>query len=114
MFCKICGRNIDDHYKCPYCHSFQGNKPADEYIDISATTLCKYSRHSAAIAGFLQIFLGAFGVGRFYLGYRRVGLLQILATVLTCGIGGFIWGVIDGVLLLGNRIKYDYDGKLLL
>jgi len=42
-----------------------------------------------------------------------VGLLQILATVLTCGIGGFAWGVIDGILLLSGKVKYDFDGKLL-
>lgn len=66
---------------------------------------------SRMTAGLLGIFLGAFGVHRFYLGYTSIGVLQILVTIATCGIGGF-WGIIEGILILGGTgIKTDADGR---
>jgi TM2 domain-containing membrane protein YozV len=66
---------------------------------------------SRMTAGLLGIFLGALGVHRFYLGYTSIGVLQILVTIATCGIGGF-WGIIEGILILGGSgIKTDADGR---
>ncbi|TQR74157.1 TM2 domain-containing protein, partial [Mycobacterium hodleri] len=56
------------------------------------------SDKSKMAAGLLQIFLGAFGVGRFYLGYNGIAIAQIAVTWLTCGIGA-IWPFIDGILI---------------
>lgn len=50
-------------------------------------------------AGLLGIFLGAFGVHHFYLGSTMTGVIEIVATVVTCGIGGLL-GVVEGILLL--------------
>ena len=50
-------------------------------------------------AGLLQIFLGSFGVGRFYLGYTGIGVAQIAVTWLTCGLGA-IWPLIDAIMIL--------------
>ncbi len=66
---------------------------------------------SRLTAGLLGIFLGAFGVHRFYLGYTSIGVLQILVTIATFGIGG-LWGVIEGILILGGSgIKTDAEGR---
>lgn len=66
---------------------------------------------SRMTAGLLGIFLGAFGVHRFYLGYLSIGVLQILVTIATCGIGGF-WGIVEGILILrGKGITTDADGR---
>jgi len=53
------------------------------------------------IAGLLGIFLGGFGVHSFYLGFTSKGIIQILVTFLTCGLGS-IWGFIEGILYLVN------------
>ena len=45
-------------------------------------------------AGLLAIFLGSFGVHKFVLGYNTAGLIMLLVTVLTCGVAGFVMGVI--------------------
>lgn len=74
----------------------------------------KISNHSFVTAGFLQIFLGTFGIGRFYLGYKRIAFLQIALSLLTLGIAGFIWGIIDGIMILHGTEKYDARGRLLL
>ena len=54
-------------------------------------------------AGLLAIFLGSFGIHKFVLGYTRAGLIMLLLTVFTCGIAGFVMGVIgviEGIVYL--------------
>ena len=65
---------------------------------------------SKLVAGLLQIFLGSFGVGRFYLGYVGIGIAQILVTWLTCGFGA-IWPLIDGIMILTGSVKTDANGN---
>jgi TM2 domain-containing membrane protein YozV len=50
-------------------------------------------------AGILALILGGLGVHKFYLGYTGAGVLQILITLLTCGIGSVI-GLAEGVVYL--------------
>ncbi len=69
------------------------------------------SDKSKIVAGLLQIFLGGFGVGRFYLGYTTIGVLQIVATVLTLGIGA-LWGFIDGIVIIAGNVT-DAQGRTL-
>jgi TM2 domain-containing membrane protein YozV len=67
---------------------------------------------SKIAAGLLGIFLGGFGVHRFYLGFTKIGVIQIIVTVLTCGIGS-IWGFVEGILYLVGAGGYttDADGR---
>lgn len=51
------------------------------------------------ITGILAILLGAWGVHKFYLGYTKEGIIQIIVTVVTLGIGGII-GLIEGIIYL--------------
>jgi TM2 domain-containing membrane protein YozV len=69
------------------------------------------SDKSKVIAGVLQIALGGFGVGRFYIGDNRTAVLQIIVTVFTCGLGHF-WGLIDGIMILVNG-GTDAQGRVL-
>jgi hypothetical protein len=69
------------------------------------------SDKSKLVAGLLQIFVGSFGVGRFYLGYTQIGVLQIVATWLTCGIGA-IWPFIDGIMIIMGKVP-DSQGRTL-
>lgn len=64
---------------------------------------------SKVVAGLLGIFLGGFGIHRFYLGYTTIGILQIVASVFFGS--GAIWGFIEGVLILcGQGITTDAKG----
>ncbi len=67
---------------------------------------------SKLVAGLLGIFLGGFGIQRFYLGYTQIGVIQIVVTILTCGLGA-IWGFIEGILYLAGAGGYttDSDGR---
>ena len=64
---------------------------------------------SKIVAGLLQIFLGAFGAGRFYTGHTGIAIGQIAAVWLTCGIG-WIWPIIDGILMLAGQVS-DSNGR---
>lgn len=65
------------------------------------------SDKSKIVAGILQILLGGLGIGRFYMGHTKIGVLQLVVTLVTCGLGG-IWGIVDGVLIL---VKGGVDGQ---
>jgi TM2 domain-containing membrane protein YozV len=56
------------------------------------------------VSGIFAILLGYLGVHKFYLGYTKEGILQILLTLL-CGVGAII-GLIEGIIYL---TKTDED-----
>ncbi|MCH9718688.1 MAG: TM2 domain-containing protein [Actinomycetia bacterium] len=58
-------------------------------------------------AGILGILLGAWGVHRFYLSDIGGGVLRILITLFTCGIGGII-GFIEGIIYL-TKTDPEFD-----
>jgi TM2 domain-containing membrane protein YozV len=51
------------------------------------------------VAGILGILLGGLAIHKFYLGYTKEGIIQIVITVCTCGFGGFL-GLIEGIIYL--------------
>jgi TM2 domain-containing membrane protein YozV len=63
---------------------------------------------SKVAAGLLGIFLGGFGVHRFYLGFTKIGIIQIVVTIITCGIG-HLWGFVEGILYLVGSNGYTTD-----
>ncbi|MEU7422665.1 TM2 domain-containing protein [Streptomyces sp. NPDC048362] len=67
-----------------------------------------YSDKSKIVAGILQIFLGSFGAGRFYVGSTGVALAQLF----TCG-GLGLWALIDGILFLTSNDRTDKQGNIL-
>lgn len=60
---------------------------------------------SRVVAGVLGILLGSIGVHRFYLGYTGIGVLQIVATIVTCGLAG-VWGFVEGIVYLVSKQGY--------
>jgi TM2 domain-containing membrane protein YozV len=68
------------------------------------------SDRSRAAAGILQLILP--GVGRMYLGYLAYGVLQLLLTIMTCGLL-WLWSFIDGIIILTGGVKLDGYGRQL-
>ncbi len=107
MFCKNCGKEInDDASFCPYCGTRQGIGRNEK------------SSRSLLAAGLLAFFLGSLGIHNFYLGYTAKGVIQLLLTVIgwvIFGIGPIIsgiWAFIEAILIFMGRIQ-DSDGKSL-
>jgi TM2 domain-containing membrane protein YozV len=63
-------------------------------------------------AGLFSLLLGGFGVGRFYMGYTGLGIVQIVVTLFTCG-AGHLWGMIEGIIILANNSIPDAQGRKL-
>ncbi len=59
------------------------------------------------IAGITGILLGGLGVHKFILGYTNEGIIQIIISVCTCGIGSFI-GLIEGIIYLTKTDEEFY------
>lgn len=51
------------------------------------------------LCGILGILLGSLGIHKFILGYTKEGIIQIVISICTCGIGGLI-GFIEGIIYL--------------
>jgi len=73
-----------------------------------------FSDKSKVVAGLLQLLglVGVLGIGRLYLGYNTLGLIQLIGGLLlgivTCGIGFIvpvIWGIVDAVLILTDKVR---------
>lgn len=81
-----------------------------------------YSDKQKIVAGLLQLFLGKFGIGRFYIGDSSTAVIQLVACMLgvwvlswfTCGLTVLVilWPIIDGIVMLASDSK-DAQGRLL-
>lgn len=108
-FCRNCGEPLPENaYVCVKC----GVRVEDN----AQTNSINSDSKSKLAAGLLGIFLGAFGVHNFYLGYTGKAVAQLLITILSCGFLSFvsgIWGLIEGILILTGSINKDAQGNYL-
>ena len=124
MYCTHCGSQMEQVSnfcsKCGAKNTFPQNPPEQNYqtsqeqpIYNQSATQQGYSdqpqQKSKLVAGLLQILLGFFGVGRFYLGYNGIAIAQLLVSIFTAGIGA-IWPLIDGILILTGSVTVDGKG----
>jgi TM2 domain-containing membrane protein YozV len=96
-------------YGAPVAPGAYGAAPGAPY-GIHPGTGIPYSDKSKIIAGILQILL-PFGIGRFYIGDNRLGVIQLVVTLVTCGVGS-LWPIIDGIIMLVTDSK-DARGYVL-
>lgn len=103
MYCTNCGSIIKQ--QAGFCTNCGARISAQESAGHMMT-----SDKSRLAAGLLGILLGAWGIHRFYLGNIGIGIIQIIVTLITCGIGG-IWGLIEGIIIIANGNWNDAQGR---
>lgn len=82
------------------------------------------SDKSVTTAGLLQLFLGLFGIGRFYIDSTQIAVAQLCLGLfgvlfsLFCFLGfpvllgGIVWAIVDAILIFTGSVK-DKDGRKL-
>lgn len=128
MYCRNCGKTVDEKavvcVSCGvpvntgkrFCNHCGEETNVDAVICVKCgrslvTTLAEGEKSKIA-AGLLGIFLGGFGVHRFYLGFIGIGIAQIAVSFVTCGFGS-LWGFIEGILILTGSMDKDAKGRVL-
>ncbi len=100
-FCPSCGETVNpEAVVCVKCGASLENKKEEA------------GDKSKLVAGLLGILLGAWGVHNFYLGFTKKAVIQIVVSLVTCGIGG-VWGFIEGIMILCGKNNVDAAGKKL-
>jgi TM2 domain-containing membrane protein YozV len=129
MFCRNCGKEVapqavmcvscgvQPHNGVNFCHQCGGATTAiAEFCTKCGVALARPAppptAKSKLAAGLLGIFLGGFGIHRFYLGYTGIGIVQLILTIVTCGIAA-LWGFIEGILILAGSMDRDAQGVAL-
>lgn len=115
MFCKNCGREIPEQStRCLYCGTPVSDKSANamQEVNFSSTKIKTRKTCSHIVAGLLGIFLGSFGIHKFYLG-SPFGIFYFI----------FCWtfiptiiGIVEGIIYLCTaqnvfEKKYMYTRK---
>ncbi len=82
-----------------------------EVVDEQGNALPQVKENKRIIAGILAIVLGTFGVHKFILGYQNAGMVMLFVTILTCGIGAGVMGIIgliEGIIYLTKSDEEFY------
>ena len=106
-YCTKCGAVNDDLATyCVNCQSplssVSGYQPMQSVNQNPSGAMADWKSMGAdkkIVAGICGILLGAWGVHKFILGYTTEGIIQIVITLLTCGIGGIV-GIVEGIIYL--------------
>jgi TM2 domain-containing membrane protein YozV len=106
-YCTKCGAVNDD--TAQYCVTCQtplsavsGYQPMQSVNPGGQGSMQDWKQQGAdkkIIAGICGILLGGFGVHKFILGYTTEGIIQIVITFVTCGIGSIV-GLVEGIIYL--------------
>lgn len=109
--CKNCGTDLPDGATvCFECGSPQNVVKSDNGF-VPAQVPKTGKTKSKVVAAILAFFLGCYGIDQFYLGFVTTGIIRIVVTFLTSGIGGIIWGILDCVRIATGSIKVDAKGN---
>ena len=80
--------------------------------DVMSDSAIKDFSGKKVAAGVCGILLGAIGIHKFILGLTTPGIIMLLVTLLTCGCGGIVMGIIgliEGIIYLSKSDKDFYQ-----
>jgi TM2 domain-containing membrane protein YozV len=60
------------------------------------------------LAGVMGLIFGYLGIHKFILGYTQEGIIQLVISIVTCGLGGII-GFVEGIIYLTKTDEEFYQ-----
>lgn len=132
MICKNCGATIEEGANyCTQCGAGVNPTNAGRQAEQTAYQPNENAYYSAGpnpvyqqpfggqapqkskiAAGLLAILLGSLGIHKFYLGYTKSGVIMLLVSLLTFGIGAAVMeviGIIEGIIYLTKTDQEFYQ-----
>jgi TM2 domain-containing membrane protein YozV len=82
------------------------SKPKEDWNNSNPQT--PVQENKKIMAGVLALLVGGIGVHKFVLGYTKEGIIQIVISICTCGIGGLI-PFIEGIIYLTKTEEEFYN-----
>ncbi|WP_312901132.1 TM2 domain-containing protein [Chryseobacterium taichungense] len=67
-----------------------------------------YRSEKKVAAGVLAILLGGLAIHKFYLGYTKAGIIQLILSIVTCGTIGGLIGLVEGIIYL-TKSDEEFD-----
>ena len=132
MYCRNCGQSVQPEavacLSCgvpplrgtSFCQACGEKTTAEQVICLKCGVAlggASAQGKSKLTAGVLGVLLGGLGIHRFYLGYTTIGIIQAVlgvAGIVTCGITSiisWIWGLVEGIMILTGSINKDAQGN---
>lgn len=90
----------------------EAKETASEFTDNAKEAFSSVTGENKKIlAGVLAIILGSLGIHKFILGYKKEGIIMLVITLITCGIGGAVTsiiGLVEGIIYLTKSDEEFY------
>lgn len=105
--CPACGAPVEGHQeKCSYCGAAL---PKEEAQTTTQQPRVKKHDRSKIVAAILAFFLGTFGADLFYLGKTKEGVIYLLVSYLSCGIGATVILVLSIIHMVQYLMMTDEE-----
>jgi TM2 domain-containing membrane protein YozV len=110
-YCVECGEKI--RLRAAVCPKCGVEQPALDEYDSRRSSNRRDSEASGnkIAAGICGILLGSLGIHKFIIGRTVPGIIMLLVTVITCGFGGIVMGIIgliEGIIYLSKSDRDFY------
>ena len=113
MYCPKCGKEIpDDAVVCIGCGRSVATQAASAEVDPATARAVREFADKKVAAGVCGILLGSLGVHKFILGLTTQGIVMLLLSLLTCGIGApvmHVIGLVEGITYLTKSDQEFYE-----
>ena len=67
-----------------------------------------FQENKKIASGILAILIGSLGIHKFYLGYTTEGIIQLVLSIVTCGLAGIV-PFIEGIIYLTKSDEEFYQ-----